>query len=129
MRKPTKKLTDDEIVLRIMQCLKSQGKTEKELIDAIGLANGTFTAWKYKHGKSFMLHLDDIADYLDVTSDYLIKGIDEDVNMEVMTGNEIQLIKMFREIDYSRQNLLLQMAECLKKATKYELMDAIISNE
>jgi transcriptional regulator with XRE-family HTH domain len=125
MRTAKRNITEDKVVLRIMESLKLQGHTEKELIEAIGLANGTFTAWKYKNGKSYMLHIDKISDYLGVSPDYLLRGIDDEVNMDVMSETEIILIKMFRQLNYSRQKSLMMITENYLQAEKYEKITRI----
>ena len=43
MRQAKKELTRDNAVLKIMEELRIQGKTEKGLEQAIGLGNGAFT--------------------------------------------------------------------------------------
>ena len=42
---------------RILELLKEQGKTEKELIQYLGLANGAFTPWKFGDTKGYMSFL------------------------------------------------------------------------
>ena len=56
-----------------------QGKTEKDLVMYLGLGNGAFTHWKYENQKSFMIHINQIADFLGVSPNYLLRGIDEPI--------------------------------------------------
>ena len=55
MRYTNRKVTEDPVVERLLDLLKEQGKTEKSLLQYLGLANGTFTLWKYDNGKSFLI--------------------------------------------------------------------------
>ena len=98
MRTPKGKLTDDPVVLRILDQLKIQGKTEKDLQQKLGMSNGAFTAWKYKNVKSYLKRIDEIAEYLDVDKCYLLEGRDDYVNINSLTGIEVKLIKTFRSM-------------------------------
>lgn len=71
MRKAKNELTRNPVVLKIMEQLQAQKKTEKEMEIALGFGNGTFTRWKYMNGRSYMNHIDRIAGYLNVTVEYL----------------------------------------------------------
>ena len=127
MRTPTRKMTDDPVVLRIMDQLQLQGKTEKELIRQLGMSNGTFSSWKYGNVKSYVTKIGAIAEFLDVTEDYLLEGIDSYVNKDTLTATEIKLIKIFREMGNEQQRVYMKMGHFLTEATKFERMDEIIS--
>lgn len=129
MRKAVRKLTDDPAVLRIMDQLELQGKTGKELENHLGLANGTYTSWKYRNVKSYRNRIDEIAEFLGVSKGYLIEGIDEYVDANTLTGTEIKMIKIFRSMGNEQQKNYLKTGEFLVMSTKYERMDAIISHE
>ena len=63
MRESKRTLTDDPIVLRIMNLLKSKKKTDKELSDHLELTHGITTAWKYGGSKSYRPHINEIAKF------------------------------------------------------------------
>ena len=110
MRPAINELTNDPIVLKIMELLKVQGKTEKGLTDHIGLANTTFTKWKYKGVKSYRKHLEKIADYLEVTPEYLTEGVDDIINISTMTASELRLIQLYRKMGNDAKETLLRTA-------------------
>ncbi len=110
MRPATNELTNDPVVLRIMEILKLQGKTEKDLTDYIGLANTTFTKWKYKGLKSYRKHLSKIAEYLEVTPAYLAEGVDDIINLSEMTASELQLVQLYRKMGNDTKDILLRTA-------------------
>ena len=74
MRESKRTLTDDPIVLRIMNLLKSKKKTDKELSDHLELTHGITTAWKYGGSKSYRPHINEIAEFLEVSPNYLLHG-------------------------------------------------------
>ena len=118
MRQTIHKLTNDKVVLRIIELLKIQGKTEKELISSLGLANGTFTNWKYKDSKSYEKYLKKIAEYLDVSIDYLMEGVDDILNVQNLTASEISLLKMYRIMGKNEKDILLKSAELYVEAVE-----------
>lgn len=90
--------------------LHQQKKTERELINYLGLANGSATKWKVRGGKSYFKHIKKIAAFLGVSTDYLITGSD-DVDKDNLTGQEVHLLKMFRKLDGDDRNCLVNVAE------------------
>ena len=127
MRVAKRTLTDDPVVLRMMDQLKLQGKTEKDLVRSIGMSNTAFSTWKYENVKTYHKHITDIAAFLGVTEQYLLDGTDEYVNKDTMTGTEIKLIKLFRSMGNEQQKCFIKNGEFLAMSTKYERMDAIVS--
>ena len=127
MRKQVRQMTDDPVVLRIIDQLKLQGKTEKELVGYLGMANGTVSSWKFANVKSYKTYISQIAEFLNVTEEYLLEG-EDDVN-NTITGREIKLIKLFRSMGNEQQKCFMKNAEFLAMSTKYERMDAIVSEE
>lgn len=57
---------------KISALLKEQGKTQKELTDYLGLTKNAYTSWKSGTNKSYLKHLPQIAEFFDVSVDYLL---------------------------------------------------------
>lgn len=118
-----RKLTDDPVVIRIIEKLEAAGKKDKELIDYLGMARGTFTAWKYRGMKSYMNHIYEIASFLQTTPEYLLTG--EDGNeIGTLIDTEIELIRLYREVDFQRKELISKIVVDLVKSYRYEKMTA-----
>ncbi len=113
MRQSKRTLTDDLIVLRIMNLLKSKKKTDKELSDHLELTHGITTAWKYGGSKSYRPHINEIAEFLEGFPNYLLRGIDEDVNLAT-SETEITLIKGFRTVNSDRKRHIMEMIQYIK---------------
>lgn len=105
----------DPTLERILDMLHQQNKTDKELITYLGLANGSATKWKYRHGKSYFKHIKKIATFLGVSTDYLIHGSDN-VTQENPTGREMNLLRLFRKMNEDDRNCLIEVATrfCIK---------------
>ena len=60
------------ILDRITEELKTQKKTQKNLCDFLGLSSNNYTDWKSGKSSSYKKYLPEIADYLNVSIDYLL---------------------------------------------------------
>lgn len=129
MRTATRKMTDDPVVHRILDQLKLQTKTEKDLERYLGLSNGSISAWKFANVKTYVKQIDRITEYLGVSKEYLLEGTDEYVNKDTLTATEIKLIKTFRLMGNEQQKCFMKNGEFLVMSTKYERMDAIMSDD
>ncbi len=129
MRQKKRKVTENPVVLRIMDQLKLQGKTEKDLVRHLGLSDSAFSSWKFEDGKGYEKRIDEISEFLGVTKGYLYDGIDDYVNADTLTATEIKLVKQFRTMGNEQQKNFMKLGDFLVMSTKYERMDAIISDE
>lgn len=120
MREQTRKMTDDPIILRIMDQLSLQGKTEKELVRYLGLSDTAFSSWKFQNVKTYIKRIDDIALFLGVSKNYLINGTDYFINQGTLTATEIKIIKQFRAMGNEQQKNYMKMGEFLVMSTNYE---------
>ena len=60
------------ILDRITEELKTQKKTQKNLCDFLGLSSNNYTDWKSGKSSSYKKYLPEIAEYLNVSIDYLL---------------------------------------------------------
>jgi transcriptional regulator with XRE-family HTH domain len=123
MRKPRNKMTDDPVVLRILNELQKQKKTGKDLEQALGLSNGSVSKWKYLGIKSYKNYLDAIAEFLDISVEELQNGFEEDQELSV---DEICLIEMYRKLSADEQCYLKQTIKYmldLSELRKYREME------
>lgn len=60
------------ILDKISKLLKEQHKTQKQLCEYIGISNNVYTDWKAGRNASYMKYLPKIADFLNVSVDYLL---------------------------------------------------------
>ena len=116
MSKGNRELTDNPVVLRILDLLKKQKKTDKELTAFLGVSHSTITKWKYDGSNVYLKYIDPICEYLDTTPNYLFFGItDED---EMLTSGEKEMIRMYRRLDEARKN-------CVRDTIKFFLNDKV----
>jgi transcriptional regulator with XRE-family HTH domain len=109
MRVPERKAVDDKVIERMLEVMREKRISQRELVEYLGLANGTFTSWKYKGGKSYMSHMDRIAEYLGVSKVYLTCGEDEQIRRDTITRSEAEIIRMLRDLDQRKRELSYQI--------------------
>ena len=116
MREAKRRLSSDPVLHRIIDSLKAAGKKDKDLIEYLGMVRGTATAWKYRNIKSYLTHINDIAEFLNVSPNYLLRGIDDDVNLETLSEAEIRLINLYRSADNRGRHYILESAGYARNA-------------
>ncbi|MBQ8962900.1 MAG: helix-turn-helix transcriptional regulator [Clostridia bacterium] len=103
---------EPEVVSRITELLIKQGKTQTELLEALGLHRNNFTAWKAGRKRSYLLYIDEIAKYFDVSQTYLLRGEEDEETMK-LSQNEEKLIQMYRYLHPESKEKLMATAEVL----------------
>lgn len=100
---------------RIQQLLKEQNKTQKDLTDFLGLSKNTFTNWKLGFTSSYTKYINKIAEFLDVSTDYLLGNTDErkPINHDI-TDDDIKFA-LFEGAD----NITDEMYEEVKEFAKF----------
>ena len=111
MKESSKVLNDDPVLERIMSMLREQNKSDKELIDSLGMSNGVFTGWKYKGGRSYIKHIREIADFLGTSTGYLLHGVDDDLYIEGLSEKETNILQLFRRLDEAGQACATEVME------------------
>lgn len=76
----------------ILDLLKKQNKQQKELTKYLGVGEGTIADWKTGKTKSYKKHIDKIAEFFNVSVDYLLdretpQSIIARDNNNIQTGN------------------------------------------
>ena len=94
----------DETLARILDLMQQQKIPETEMQTTIGVPKGSFSNWKSDKGHSYYQHIDQIADRLGVTIDYLIRGHEKIGG--AMTEAELELINDYRKLTTEGQKII-----------------------
>lgn len=122
MRQATHQLTKDPVMLKILDELKRQKKTGKELEIAIGSGNGTVSKWKYADMKSYMRYIDRIAEFLNVTPEYLQSQPEKQVDVDNLTDTEKWIIDAFRRMELNEKKCMLETIEIFIDSSELKRM-------
>ncbi len=103
-----------KILNNVLVEMKKQGKLQRELTDYLQVSKNVFTDWKSGKNHSFMKYLPQIAEFLDVSVDYLLGKTEqkEKTAPEERSLDEIQqeLITLTADMDEDEKNALLGYA-------------------
>lgn len=94
----------DDTLNRICRLMNEQKIQDQEMISYLELSRGTFANWRRNNGRSYYEHIDKIADRLDVTIDYLIRG--EDLKTNSLSHQEYELIENFRKLNKNEKEVV-----------------------
>ena len=110
VNKKDEKQVIDPVVQRILTRLDENGQTQKELVEYLGLGNGIFTRWKYDDVRTYMMYIDEIAEFLNVSSIYLMYGDDYSSPDSFFSNDEKKLIELYRKMNQEQKDTLFQVA-------------------
>lgn len=105
-----KDMTDDPVVVRIMDLIRKKGKKEIELAKYLGIPSGVMAKWKYYGSTSYLRYIEGICRFLGTTPNYLFLGREE--TMEDLSFAEKDIIRMYRGLDEGKKN-------CIRETLKY----------
>ena len=64
----------DEMLTRIFKCIGVKRGAQKDLAEYLGIHPNVITNWKNGSNKSYRGYVDEISNYFNVTTDYLLTG-------------------------------------------------------
>lgn len=103
------------ILDRIIELLGD--RDQKELTKYLGLNNVAFSEWKSGKSKSFRKYLIEIAEFFDVSLDFLVFG-KEQPSTENITEDEKELLSYYKELNDIDKGSVLGKAEGLAEAAR-----------
>lgn len=103
---------EPEVVSRITDLLIANGKTQTELLEYLGLNRNNYSEWKAGRKRSYLLYIDDIARYFQVSPTYLLRGGRD------FATEEKELIRLYRGMSQDARDKLMTMVETLSNGEK-----------
>ena len=103
---------------KILSLLTEKGIQQKTFAENIGVTKHTITDWENGRSKSYMKYIDKIADFFDVSADYLLEKTDDKSPLPK------EAINIFDNVDmnaFSRQLYEQLTKEERKKVQEYIL--------
>lgn len=100
-----------EIIDRISLLLA--GRDQKELTNYLGLKSVAFSEWKSGKSKSYRKYLIEIAEFFNVSLDYLVYG-------KELNDDEQELLKSYRKLTYADRKEVSARTKMLANQTASE---------
>ena len=108
---------------KILYCLKSKGKNQKQLAEYLGISSNVITDWKSGRISSYDKYIVQIADFLNVSTDYLLgtekkeyTTSDEEIKFALFKGLEGVTDEMYDEVKQFAE--MVKMREDAKRGKK-----------
>ena len=97
----------DAVFERIERLLEDQGKTQQELLISLGMNRSTYSNWKLGKSKSYWKQIDEIAEFFDVSPNYLLRGIEDGPEEGTKGASEDEMLRVFRQLSPKRQEMVI----------------------
>ncbi len=107
--------TPQDIGTRIRAVRRERGLTQDELADKVGVSRSAVAQWETGRTGQVTGNLSRIAGVLEVNVEYLMYGDDKRAAGDVRQGDELALLRLYRECDPDDRQMLLRTARRLAK--------------
>ena len=107
--------TPADIGTRIRAARRDRGLTQDELADQVGVSRSAVAQWETGRTGQVTGNLSRIAGVLEVNVEYLMYGDDKRAMGEVRQGDELALLRLYRECDPDDRQMLLRTARRLAR--------------
>jgi transcriptional regulator with XRE-family HTH domain len=99
--------------IRIMR--RDRGITQDELADQVGVSRSAVAQWETGRAGQVTGNLSRIAEILGVSVEYLLYGDDKRAPMNVQQGDELALLRLYRECDPEDRQTVLRLCRRLAR--------------
>ncbi len=107
--------TPQEIGARIQAVRRERGLTQDDFANQIGVSRSAVAQWETGRAGQVTGNLSRLAAVLDVSVEYLMYGDDKRAAGEVRQGDELALLRLYRECDPDDRQMLLRTARRLAR--------------
>ncbi len=104
-----------DIGTRIRSVRLERGLTQDQLANSVGVSRSAVAQWETGRTGQLTGNLSRIARALEVSVEYLMYGEDKRGSAEVRQGDELALLRLYRECDPEDRQMLLRTARRLAR--------------
>jgi transcriptional regulator with XRE-family HTH domain len=102
-----------QIGARIKDVRQERGWTQDHLAQAVGVSRSAVAQWETGRAGQITGNLTRIASSLEVGVEYLMHGNDKRAPSEIRQGDELALLRLYRECAPEDRQMILRMARRL----------------
>src|SRR6266567_4720902 len=106
--------------LRIRDVRRERSWTQEQLANAVGVSRSAVTQWETGRAGQVTTNLTRIAEVLEVGVEYLMYGDNKRGPVEPRMGDELALLRLYRECSAEDRQLLLRTARRLVAVSRRE---------
>ena len=107
--------TPQDIGSRIRAARRDCGLTQDDFSDQVGVSRSAVAQWETGRSGQVTSNLSRIADVLHVSVEYLMYGDDKRAAGDVRQGDELALLRLYRECEPEDRQMLLRTARRLAR--------------
>jgi transcriptional regulator with XRE-family HTH domain len=100
---------------RIRAARQERGWTQEQLAEAVGVSRSAVAQWETGRAGQLTGNLSRIAEVLSVGIEHLTHGREKRANLQAGSGDELALLRLYRECPPEDRQLLLRTARRLAK--------------
>lgn len=104
-----------DIGARIRTAREDQGWTQDQLAEAVGVSRSAVAQWETGRAGQVTTNLTRVAGALGVGVEYLMYGRDPRAAGKAYSGDELAVLRLYRECSAEDRQLVLRMARRLAK--------------
>jgi transcriptional regulator with XRE-family HTH domain len=109
-----------EMGIRIRDVRRERGWTQDQLANAVGVSRSAVAQWETGRAGQVTTNLTRIAEALEVGVEYIMYGDDKRAPAEARMGDELALLRLYRECSAEDRQLLLRTARRLVAISRRE---------
>jgi transcriptional regulator with XRE-family HTH domain len=106
--------------IRIREVRRERGWTQDQLASAVGVSRSAVAQWETGRAGQVTTNLTRIAEVLEIGVEYIMYGEDKRAPSEPRLGDELALLRLYRECSTEDRQLLLRTARRLVAGFKRE---------
>ena len=110
--------TPHDIGSRVKAGRKDRGLTQEELAEQVGVSRSAVAQWETGRTGQITGNLSRIAEVLDLNVEYLMYGADKRAPTQAHQGDELAMLRLYRECDPEDKQILLRTARRLARRDK-----------
>lgn len=103
----------NQVMQRIEKLRESRNLKAYQLCDAIHLRQNTYTTWKKRDTSPDTDTIIALADYFNVSTDYILRGID--VGTEIFGESQATLLRIYNNLTDNAKETMMDFAEFLSQ--------------
>ena len=107
-----------DTVDKILELIKQKGITKQQFLTDIGLNKSAIGDWRRGSTQSYKKHIDKIADYFNVSVDYLLGRDNMEFTETVQQKQLNQLVECFNELSSDDKAKVVEYAQMLRERSK-----------
>ena len=109
-----------EMGIRIRGVRRERGWTQDQLANAVGVSRSAVAQWETGRAGQVTTNLTRIAEVLEIGVEYLMYGDDKRTPAEARLGDELAILRLFRECSSDDRQFLLRTARRLVAVSRQE---------